>query len=220
MSKEYRLFVFDWEGTISDTLGQIIHCVDREAKRLNFGDFDVNLARQSVELGLVNAMRKIYPNLSSAQHQELLAAVQQNLYARNAEVYLMPGVKEFIEALAHQGFLLAIASNKSQQGLVRALQVTGLDPFFKVFRTASTTAAKPCPQMLSEILDEYAVPPEMTLMIGDSATDIEMAKSINVDAVGVDFYHQQAELLLRVGAMAVFDGYRQLAQFLGLPDKE
>lgn len=112
---------------------------------------------------------------------------------------------------------MAIASNKGQHSLARALQITGLDKFFTITRSAGQVPAKPCPQMLEEIMDELGHDPSTTLMVGDSSLDMEMAKNCSVTAVGVDFYHQNEANLKAAGAIAVFDDYQLLAQFLNLP---
>jgi len=216
MSKRYRLVVFDWEGTLSDTLGQILNCVAVEARRLNFGELNEELARQSVELGLVNAIKKVFPHLNMQQHQQLLSAVQQSLMSKHSHVYLIPGAKKIVEALQNAGVDLAIATNKGQQGLARSLHHCGLEQYFKVTRTAGQTAPKPAPQMLEEIIEVFGATVEETIMIGDSVTDMEMAKAIGVDAVGVDFYHQHPDALLGAGALKVFDDYKQFAEFLQL----
>ncbi|KTC74317.1 hydrolase [Legionella birminghamensis] len=220
MSKRYRLVVFDWEGTISDTLGQIIDYVASEARRLNLGEMDPELAREHVSLGLVNATKKVFPHLSPPQLEQLLEAVQLKLYARHAEVYLIPGVLELIQRLSKEGVFLAIATNKGQQSLHKALQSTGLEKYFTVTKSAGVLPSKPHPEMLVEILRDFGVTPEDTLMIGDSPTDMEMAKSLEVDVIGVDFYHQHPELLEQSGALAVFDDYKLVADFLQLPQKD
>ncbi|CEK09817.1 HAD family hydrolase [Legionella hackeliae] len=217
MSKSYRLVVFDWEGTLGDTLGQIFNSVATEARRLNFGDIDEQLARQSVELGLVKALKKIFPHLSDEEHEQLLNAVQQALISRTAEVYLIPGAKDFVNRLCQAGIDVAIATNKGQQSLQRVLHVSGLDAFFKVTRSAGQTAPKPSVQMLEEILDTFGLTTDEAVMVGDSVTDIEMAKNLGVDAIGVDFYHQQKDALLAAGAKVVFDDYQHLADYLHLP---
>lgn len=217
MSKSYQLVVFDWEGTISDTLGLIFHTVTNEAQRLGFGAIDPYEARKYVDLGLNQALRKLFPKLSLVQYENLVLAVQQTLISRPTDVPLIPGARELIQQLHTANIGLAIATNKGQHSLLRALQATGLDAFFKVTRSAGQTAAKPCPQMLEEIMDEFGQTPETTLMVGDSPTDIEMAKNINVTAVGVDFYHQNELALKDAGAVAVFDDFQLLAQFLKLP---
>ncbi|MBA2709401.1 MAG: HAD family hydrolase [Tatlockia sp.] len=217
MGRPYRLVVFDWEGTLGDTLGQILNTVATEARRLQFGELDEQLARQSVELGLVLAVRKTFPNLNELQHEQLLLAVHHALASKTAEVYLIPGAKEIAELLDKSGIHLAIASNKGQQSLQRVIHVSGLDKYFKVTRSAGQTPAKPCPQMLEELMSLFNTTTEETLMVGDSVSDIEMAKSIGVDAIGFDFYHQQEAALRAAGAIEVFDDYKQLAEYLQLP---
>ncbi|MFC3909155.1 HAD family hydrolase [Legionella dresdenensis] len=219
MSKQYRLVVFDWEGTLCDTLGQVIHCVENEARRLNFGELDWEIASQSVELGLNNAIRKVFPHLSPEQHYELVNAVQTVLVSRGLQLYLFPGAKETIEQLHQKGIDLAIASNKGQQSLMRAVQQSGLDDYFKVIKSASQSEPKPSPQMLEEILAIYSLPAGEALMVGDSLSDIKMAKSIGVDAIGVDFYHQNSSALMMEGALGVFHDYKQIARFLNLSEE-
>ena len=217
MSGPYRLVVFDWEGTLGDTLGQILHTVAVEARRLQLGELDEQVARQYVVLGLVMAVRKIFPHLSLHQQEQLLDAVQLALLRNPLDIFLMTGAKEMLQQIHDAGISLAIATNKGQQSLRRVLQATGLDLLFTSTRSAGQVPAKPCPQMLIEIMDECGVTAVETLMVGDSVADIEMARAIGVDAVGVDFYHQEESNLRAAGAMQVFDDYKQLATFLRLP---
>ena len=217
MSNPYQLVVFDWEGTVSDTLGHILHTIAAVANTLGFGGLDLYQARKYVTFGLVQSLKKLFPHLDRTQQEQLLDAVQQAMLSRQTEVCLIPGALDFINRLHDQKIDIAIATNKGQHSLLRALQVSGLDHLFRVTRSAGQVPAKPCSQMLEEIMDELGRDPSSTLMIGDSATDMEMAYSIHVDAVGVDFYHQQEAALKVAGALAVFDDYQLLADFLRLP---
>ncbi len=70
--------------------------------------------------------------------------------------------------------------------------------------------------MLIDIMTYCDVTADETLMIGDSVSDIEMAKQVGVDAIGMDFGYQAEEMLIHAGAQAVFDDYDKLAQYLGL----
>ncbi len=222
MSSPYHLVVFDWEGTLGDTLGQILNTVAAEAIRLHFGEVDERLARQYVVLGLVVAVKKIFPHLSRAQHEQLLEAVQKTLASRSLDVYLIPGAKLIVQRIQQAGMDLAIATNKGQQSLLRAIQASGLDGIFTVTRSAGQVPAKPHPQMLEEIMDVCGVTAAQTLMVGDSVSDIEMASLAGVDAVGVDFYQdeQQRQALRAAGAREVFDEYPQLANYLQLPPQK
>ncbi len=217
MNKPYQLVVFDWEGTVADTLGHILHRISEEAKSLGFGSVDPYLARNYVSLGLVQSLKKLFPHLSLIQLEQLLHSVQTSVVPRPSEPCLIPGVKKFITQLTSLGIDVAIATNKGHQSLMRALQTSGLNELFKVTRSAGQVPAKPCPQMLQEIMDEFGYKPSQTLMIGDSIADMEMAKSLEVTAIGVDFYHQQEDALMPAGAEAVFDDYQLLADYLHLP---
>jgi phosphoglycolate phosphatase len=220
MTKSYRLVVFDWEGTLGDMVGQILNTVLVEAKRLHFGEFDAALARQSVTFGLAKMIKKIYPQLTNAQLEQLHSAVQYALATEATEAYLIPGAKRTLERLQQAGIDMAIATNMGKLSLQRALQTTGLTDFFITTRSAGQAPEKPCPQMLEEIIEICGVTHEQTLMVGDSLTDIEMATQIGVDAIGFDFYHQQEKQLRLAGALLVFDDYEPFNTYLNLPNGE
>ena len=217
MARSFQLVVFDWEGTIADTLGHILHVVSEEAAALGFGSIDPHLARRSVNLGLVQALRKLLPHLSDKEHEYLMQAVQKAMIYRSSETCLIPGILDLIKTLHTEKIHMAIATNKGHHSLLKALAVTHLDEYIKVTRSAGNVPAKPCPQMLEEIMAEFDVTAASTIMIGDSPTDMEMAKRIQVTAIGVDFYHQQEAALIASGALAVFDEYQLVMDFLKLP---
>lgn len=218
INQRYELVVFDWEGTLSDTSTFVLTLLAKEANRLHFGALDEHLARQSVSLGLTTMIKRCFPLLALTQQEMLLEAMQQTLSKCSLDESLIPGAETIVHAIHACGIQLAIATNRGKQALQRALTASGLAPYFTVTRTASDAPAKPCPQMLEDILAYSGVIAEKALMIGDSRTDIEMAVSIGVDAIGVNFYFQQDQKneLLASGASAVFDNYQMVADYLGL----
>jgi len=217
MGRVYDLIVFDWEGTLGDPLGYILHVIEAQAKIFGFQSMNEQVARKYVMLGLEKALKKIFPTLSLHQYERLFNGVQQAMHAQSKEQCLFSGAKVLVERIHQTGIHLAIATNKSSQALQRALQATDLDVFFTVTRSAGQLPAKPCPQMLEEIMDVFGVSAEKTLMIGDSVADVEMAASISVECIAIDFYHQQIEALEKAGASHVFDDYDQVGCYLELP---
>lgn len=218
MKMQYRLVVFDWEGTLGDTLGYVLNTLAEQAQHMGFGELDIKAARQHVSFGLVRVIKKQFPHLSLHQHEQLLHAVQHAVVTSTPGDTLFPGAKHLVQQMQHANLDLAIATNRGPQSLQRALRDTGLDVFFKVTRSAGQAPPKPCTQMLEEIMDVFGMNAAETLMIGDSLSDIEMAVAAGVDAIGVDFYHQQGTELTDAGALAVFDDYTQVAHYLDLPD--
>ncbi len=218
MRHPYRLVVFDWEGTIGDTLGQILNAIIQEANQLHLGEVDIEVARQVIVLGPVVALKKLFPHLTAQQQSELLQAAQQAMLTRSDSICITSGAREVLSQIKQAGIQLAIATNKGHQSLVRDLDASGLSSFFDVFRSASQTKPKPSPQMLEEIMEDCGVSPEQTLMVGDSVNDIEMALQANVRAIGVDFYSQNASSLKAAGAFDVFNSFQQLADYLELSE--
>lgn len=222
MNIPYRLVVFDWEGTLGDTLGKVLNTIQHEAEALGLGAFDDQKARKCLMHGLGPALHQIFPHISPFSYESLMQATQQSLSCRSMEVFLLPGARKLIEDLKAQGIDLAIASNKGQQSLLRDVQSTNLTDYFSIIRSAGQTAPKPCPQMLEEIIEFCGVSAQETLMIGDSINDVEMSVALDVKAIGVNFTGQSDlnEALLDAGAVAVFDDYEKLAEFIGLKNKE
>jgi len=217
MKRQYELVVFDWEGTLAeDALGHAVNILAEQGERFHFAAFDKVLARRYLPLGLTGAIRKIYPDLLMYQYESFVEHVQEALARSSATVCLVAGVETVLCQIRDAGIKLAIASNKGNGSLQRVLQLSSLDKYFPVTRSASQVPAKPCPQMLEEIMEDSDVSAAHTLMVGDSVTDIEMAVSIGVDAVGMDLYQEHRSELLAAGALQVVDNYSQLMDFLGV----
>lgn len=216
MIKPYGLIVFDWEGTLSDTLGQVMQAFAAEAKRLDLGELDMAVGRRAMALGPVVAIKKLFPHLPTHQQSDLLEAAQRALISNALPICLMPGTHELLLKIKKAGMQLAIATNRGQQSLMRDLEAADLADWFDVTRSASQCSPKPSPQMLNEIREACGVSSDETVMVGDSVSDIEMAVHGHVMAIGVDFYHQNETILREAGAVEVIDDFSQLTRILGL----
>lgn len=216
MDKRYDLIIFDWEGTLGDTIGQALYRIAVEAGKVALSTN--SSSEETFRFNLNHAAKGFFPSWSDEQLEQFSLRKRASPNSEPSDIYLLPGAKALIERLSQAGIDLAIASNKGQQSLQNALQRAALQPFFRVTRSAGQTPPKPCPQMLDEILAEFLLTPTDALMIGDSVSDIEMAKLIGMDAVGFDYYHQNTQALLDAGALFVFDNYPDIAQFLNLPN--
>ena len=215
MLQRYQLVVFDWEGTIAESgLGYMIIALAKAAERLHLPNFDLSTARLTIRYGLATAVKQLFPTISSHQQEDLCVEVQTELFAVSAKVALISGVAELIQWLHQSGMQLAIATNKSAQGLARVLRISGLEPYIHITRSASEVPAKPCPQMLEEIITACGVSAQQTLMVGDSSSDMEMARALDVYAIGMDFFQMEEPMLRAAGANDVMHDYQQLLQYI------
>src|SRR4051812_32190467 len=126
---------------------------------------------------------------------------------------LFEGMHQLIEAMS-KARPLAIATGKSRRGLDRALEATGLRPFFRASRCADETNPKPHPAMLLELMGEFDLAPESALMIGDTSHDLEMAKAARVDALAVTYGAHPADSLRACAPKGCVGSVKELGQWL------
>jgi phosphoglycolate phosphatase len=183
----YRLIVFDWDGTLLDSAGGIVECIQEAARELRLPVPAREAASHVIGLGLRDSLRMAVPSLPEHQYREFAEAYRRHFLARQGAMTLFPGVRELLRELAAAGHHLAVATGKSRRGLEQALELTGLRPYFAASRCADETDPKPHPAMLLELLEELAASPREALMVGDTSHDLAMARSAGVDAVAVTY---------------------------------
>lgn len=154
------------------------------------------------------------PSLPPARYAEFVTAYRLHFRAREDSMDLFPGVRELLERLRAGGWRLAVATGKSRRGLDRALEATGLGPYFAASRCADETNPKPHPAMLLELMEEIEVLREQVLMIGDTSHDLEMARSAGVDAVAVAYGAHPGEALRALAPRAVVASVGELQAWI------
>lgn len=185
--KRYELIVFDWDGTLMDSAAMIVDSVQSAARDLGLEPPSEERARHIIGLGLGDALRHALPDLPEDHYPELVERYRHHYLSRDHQLTLFAGAAALVRELAEHGFRLGVATGKSRKGLDRALAHSGLGTFFHGTRCADECHSKPHPQMIEELMDELAVAPEQTLMIGDTTHDLLMARNAGVDAVAVSY---------------------------------
>ena len=202
-----RLAVFDCDGTLVDGQAAVCDAMDAAFAAHGLPVPDRHLVRRSVGLSLPQAVRALVPDADEALQQGLDQAYRTAFRAaREAGQLVEPlyaGVREMLDALRDDGWLLGVATGKSDRGLEHCLAMHGLSNHFVSLQTADRHPSKPHPAMLEAALFEAGALPASAVMIGDTAYDMVMAVNAGVRALGVDWgYHTPAELT-EAGAEAV-----------------
>ena len=195
MARRYELIVFDWDGTLMDSAGVIAQSVQAAACDLGLEPPSDERARHIIGLGLVDALRYALPDLDEGRYEHLAERYRHHYLSRDHELLLFSGVDALMLELAESGRWLGVATGKSRLGLARALEYSGLGSHFHATRCADECHSKPHPQMLEELMAEFAVAPAATLMIGDTTHDLLMAQNAGVDAVAVSYGAHPREIL-------------------------
>ena len=183
---KYRLIVFDWDGTVIDSPGTIVECMQVASREMGLPVPEPERASHVIGLGLHDAMKIVAPDLPGERYPEFVALYRRHFLAREDAMRLFAGMPQLLETLSKTR-TLAIATGKSRKGLERSLDATGVRHLFTASRCADETSPKPHPAMLHELMEELDVAAQAVLMIGDTSHDMEMARAAGVDGVAVTY---------------------------------
>jgi phosphoglycolate phosphatase len=214
-TNRFSLLVFDWDGTLSDSLQHIVNSIRYAIKKLGLPEKPEDAIKSIIGLGLEEALQRLCPGIDALQSKNMASYYREHYVSSTANnISLFPGAAEIIKLLHANGHELAVATGKSRRGLDKALQDSGLDEFFHYSRCADETFSKPHPQMLEDIMDIFHARPERVLMIGDSEHDLQMAKNAGVCSAAVTYGAQDKEYLLKFEPLTCFDSLNELPQWL------
>ena len=213
-----RLAVFDCDGTLVDGQAAVCAAMDAAFAVHGLAAPDRHLVRRSVGLSLPQAVRALLPDAEEELRLGIDLAYRNAFRAaREAGQLVEPlyaGVRELLDALRDHGWLLGVATGKSDRGLEHCLATHGLSRHFITLQTADRHPSKPHPAMLEAALFEAGAMPQAAVMIGDTAYDMVMAVNAGVRALGVDWgYHTPSELT-EAGAEAVARDPNHLLELL------
>ena len=202
-----RLAIFDCDGTLVDSGGNI-HVALCDA--FHEHGFDVppsQVSRKVIGLSLVEAMAALLPDVEHSKHLSLAESYkghfQRARFEGRVEEPLFEGIPELLDRLEDEGWLLAVATGKSDRGLSLCLDCHGYAERFVSLQTADRHPSKPDPSMVEQAMADAGAAPETTVVIGDTAFDMGMAVNAGVKGIGAAWgYHEAAELLA-AGAVAV-----------------
>lgn len=194
-----RCAIFDCDGTLVDSGGTI-----HRALGLAFAEHGLELpprqqAQRVIGLSLVEAMAELAPTQDADLHGRMAQTYKDAFVTlrgqKQVEEPLYDGILPLLDALEERGWLLAVATGKSDRGLRHCLTAHGLHARFLSLQTADRHPSKPHPSMTLQALADCGADPLNSVVIGDTGWDMRMAKAAGAHAIGVLWgYHDEAEL--------------------------
>ena len=208
ISHSIELVIFDWDGTLFDSVGQIVASLQHAAQQFEQPLTD-EAAKSIIGLGLPEVMQILFPQVPHLQ-QDILQCYADHYVANSKGDAWFSGVAELLMDLKQQGLKLAVATGKSRKGLDRVLSQTNSHDIFDITRAASETKSKPDPLMLQEILLETGVTVERAIMVGDTSYDLEMAQNLNMQRIGVSYGVHSVETLQQYQPLTIVSSVQDL----------
>lgn len=186
MKNRFDLIIFDWDGTLIDSIDWIVNCLQTAAKECDFDIPEPQAAKDVIGLSITNACRTLFPKADQEMRTRLTVSYHQAYLSRQmGREDLFPGVYDMLVELKHSGYQLAVATGKTRAGLQHALQATETEALFCITRCSDETASKPDPRMLHEIIQHTKAANERSLMVGDSSHDLQMAVNAQISSIAV-----------------------------------
>lgn len=202
-----KLALFDCDGTMVDSQANICASMDQAFVTHGLTPPDHHQTRRIVGLSLQEAVRQLLPD----EEEPLVTAVTQSYRDGFFEMRqqgvvhepLYDGLLGLIDRLESDGWMLGVATGKSDRGLNHVLELHGLTDRFVTLQTADRHPSKPHPAMVELAISEAGAAAETTAMIGDTTFDMEMGVNASVRPIGVDWGYHDSHELLSAGAQIV-----------------
>lgn len=188
-----RTVIFDLDGTLADTSGDLIAAANHCFRDMGFGDVldpatDAGIALRGGRMMLTKGLERVdaFTEASVAEYYPVLLAAYAEAIDHHTILY--PGAMDAVEALRMQGYGVGICTNKPE-GLAETLmsRLGVRDAFASLIGADTLPVRKPDPEPLREAARRAGGDPNMTCLIGDSDTDRNTAKAAGVPSVLVTF---------------------------------
>lgn len=214
-----KLAIFDLDGTLLDTIGDLAEACNYMLSLRGLGSHTREEYAKMVGNGILNLVKRALPE--DKRTDEYVAAARQdfiNFYTANIDHYTRPydGIRKVLHTLQDDGWCLAVASNKFDEGTQKLVHSIFPEVSFKaIYGNKEGFPLKPDAALLQRIMDECDAVAETTVMIGDSGVDIQTAKNAGVRSIGCTWGFRPRTELEEYGADYIVDTPSEILRVLG-----
>jgi phosphoglycolate phosphatase len=218
-----RLAVFDCDGTLVDSAANIHRALGDAFDENGLETPPVERSRKVIGLSLVQAIAALVPEEDVARHiavaESYKGHFQRARFEGRVEEPLFDGIPELLDALESEGWLLAVATGKSDRGLKLCLECHNYAARFMSLQTADRHPSKPNPSMVLQAMADAGASPDTTIVIGDTAFDMGMAVNAGATAIGAGWGYHDTEEMMAAGAVGVADTPADVLRFVPRLDR-
>ncbi|MGP5502122.1 HAD-IA family hydrolase [Psychrobacter faecalis] len=181
-----KLIIFDWDGTLMDSIGLIVESMHIAGEAHGFRTTD-QAVKDIIGLSLMHGIEILYPQASNTQKLAIQQSYAEYYIPNSHRTPFFAPIENMLLTLKQQDKQLAVATGKKRKGLDRVLEASASHHYFTITRCADESGSKPDPQMLRDILDYTNQPISQAVFIGDSIYDIQMANRLGMTSIAVNY---------------------------------
>lgn len=217
MISKFRGAIFDLDGTLLDTLGDLADSANEMLAAMGLPVHPTDAYRHFVGDGVHTLIERIVPADTPEEQRAACLERYREAYSRrwNATTRPYAGIPELLDGLVQRGLHLAVLSNKPDHFTRQCVnEFLPAYSWSMILGMRDGFPRKPDPAGVHEILRELRLAPEECLYLGDTNTDMQTAVSAGVFPVGVLWGFRDREELRQNGAEFVIEHPRQLLQWM------
>lgn len=185
VSFNYKNFVFDLDGTLIDSEGDIVCSLQKALQGVSGADTVAGIQKHCLGLPLRDIVSAVSPGLTSVQMDDVCCRFRE-IYDSSAYplTTLIPGVDVMLAKLTHHGVHVYLATNKPLVPTLRILDKFFLRDYFEDILCPNSLPGTKLTktEMLAHLLEKRRLAKQTVLMVGDSEQDIAAAKNNGVHA--------------------------------------
>lgn len=180
------LIIFDWDGTLMDSIGLIVESMHVAGEAHGFHTTD-QAVKDIIGLSLLTGIDILYPEATTEQRLAIEKSYSDYYIPNSHRTPFFIHIENMLKTLQQQGKQLAVATGKKRRGLARVLDASNSHDYFEITRCADESGSKPDPQMLTDILNHTQQQITDAVFIGDSIYDIQMAVKLGMTSIAVNY---------------------------------
>ncbi|OGW60422.1 MAG: phosphoglycolate phosphatase [Nitrospirae bacterium RBG_16_64_22] len=214
-TRRFRLIIFDLDGTLIDSRVDVANAANAARASVDLASLPLETVQGYVGDGVTKLVERILPENKRDAFDAALAAFLEFYAAHSLDhTTLYPGVRETVETLA-QSRKLAVVTNKRRYLTMQVLEGLGIAGFFaQVVGGDGPLARKPSPEPLLSVCEAEGIPPNESLMVGDSPTDVSAARAAGISVCGVTYGYKPPEVVRASNPDFLIDALPELLKLL------
>jgi phosphoglycolate phosphatase len=208
---KYKLVIFDWDGTLANSIPVVVDVFQKTAQILNLGVPAEKTIEDLIGREFSDIAQSLFPNID----MNIFTPCYNKVHAENClKIDLFDQAAETLNYLHSKGYQLAIATNRQRNQLKQMLDRFNLNHLFDAIRCGDDGHVKPDPEMLRGIFNELSIPAQDAILIGDSQYDMQLAKNAGIDVIAAGYGTQGLADLLAYSPTMLINKINELQKLL------
>lgn len=213
--KEYSTYIFDLDGTLLDTLGDLAASVNYALRSVGLPEHSIDDVRRFVGNGVRLLMvRAIEGGDSNPRFEEAYATFRSHYMEHGLDTTQpYPGIMELLKELKARGKKIAVVSNKFYDATQELVKHFFGEYVSVAIGERENIRKKPAPDTVLEAMRMLGVDKEGAVYIGDSDVDFNTAKNVGIPCVSVLWGFRDREFLESIGATTFITQPSQMLEY-------